>query len=140
MIKCLGFGLVFNQVPEQFIEQHAQVTRILSFHLTNTYKPNAKVSGVSKLNKHKHFGIYIYCPCIHTFVYIEIKITSCYHILKQKITVHEHCCCYQSSMFVAEKVNLIIINRSLKNHSIHCLALDLKIPLNIIFLIHSSSE
>lgn len=26
LIKCLGFGLVFNQVPEQFIPHHSQAT------------------------------------------------------------------------------------------------------------------
>jgi len=26
LIKCLGFGLVFNQLPEQFIPQHTQAT------------------------------------------------------------------------------------------------------------------
>lgn len=26
LIKCLGFGLVFNQMPEQFIPHHSQAT------------------------------------------------------------------------------------------------------------------
>lgn len=36
LIKCLGFGLVFNQLPEQFIAWHTQATWILSFNLTST--------------------------------------------------------------------------------------------------------
>jgi len=64
LIKCLDFGLVFNQLPEQSIAQHTQATWILSFHLTSADKTNAKVSGVSKLKKSSVL-VYTFIVCVH---------------------------------------------------------------------------
>lgn len=89
LIKCLGFGLVFNQLPEKFIAQQTQATWILSFHLTSTDKTNANISGVNKL---KNLSVLVYtfiiCVYMHLAVHIEVKIRLWYHdALIKKITL-----------------------------------------------------
>lgn len=70
LIKCLGFGLVFNQLPEQFIPHHTKATWILLLHLARTGKTNTKVSWFSQL-KASHVTVNIFIACVHIHLSVD---------------------------------------------------------------------